>query len=66
MSNKDFIGSSLQRTFGKYVKRTPLAGEATPARNNLWSLPVYVPPAAQHQRAGSEIAFGIKSKGLST
>jgi hypothetical protein len=60
------LSRDARRALGKYTKRIPLAGEAAPARINLWSLPVYVPPAAQHQRAGSEIAFAIKSKGLST
>jgi predicted component of type VI protein secretion system len=61
---KDGIGTSLQRCFGPYRKRTPLPGEAAPQASDLWARPVYVPTLAASTRAGAMDAYAIPSRGL--
>ena len=60
------LSIEARKNFGKYVKRVPMLGETPPARNSIWDQPVYVPPVTRQIREGSEIAFAILSKGLST
>jgi hypothetical protein len=63
---KDGIGTSLQRCFGPYSKRTPLPGEAAPQASDLWSRPVYVPTLVASTRDGAMDAYAIPSRGLAT
>ena len=60
------LSKTARDSFGKYVKRIPLANEAQPPRTSIWELEEYVSTPTTHYRAGSEDALKIKSKGLST
>ena len=60
------LSIEARKNFGNYIPRIPAPGETPPARNSIWDLPTYVPPVTRQIREGSEIAFAILSKGLST
>jgi len=60
------LSGHARKAMGAYVKRIPALGETPPARNSIWERPAYVPPAASQTREGSQVAFTLLSKGLST
>jgi hypothetical protein len=59
------LSRDARRALGKYTKRIPLAGEVVAPSLSIWDLPIYSPVESQ-TRAGSQDAFAIKSRGLST